>query len=241
MASAKRRRNSAGTNDGGNHVNREFEFKQLLRAYRGGIIGEAAFEQEMARLETGGAGETNGANGAGFRAFGRTYKSERAAVVSFIDKVCAGEANGAEAFRRWAEVCKTECIRSGLRIVAEREAYHARVFEARMRDLGAELRASATEEGRKFTAFLGDPKRTDAEKLMQFVGVVGDPDAAVKPIHDFAALLIEDLETKEALRLFAEDEHSTAKWMHDACAALNAAAPVAAARPSAPARPARAS
>jgi len=115
-------------------MNREFEFKQLLRAYRGGIIGEAAFEQEMARLETGGAAESNGANSAGFRAFGRTYKSERAAVVSFIDKVCAGEANGAEAFRRWAEVCKTECIRSGLRIVAEREAYHARVFEARMRE-----------------------------------------------------------------------------------------------------------
>ena len=222
-------------------MNREFEFKQLLRAYRGGIVSEAVFEQEMARLESGGAGESNGANGAGFRAFGRTYKSERAAVVSFIDKVCAGEANGAEAFRRWAEVCKTECIRSGLRIVANREAYHARVFEARMRDLGAELRASATEEGRKFTAFLSDPKRSDAEKLRQFVSVVGDADAAVKPIHDFAALLVEDLETKEALRLFAEDEYSTAKWMHDACAALNAAASAAAARPSAPARPARAS
>jgi hypothetical protein len=229
-------------NDGGNHVmNREFEFKQLLRAYRSGIVSEAVFEQEMARLETGGEAESNGANGAGFRAFGRTYKSERAAVVSFIDKVCAGEANGAEAFRRWAEVCKTECIRSGLRIVAEREAYHARVFEARMRDLGAELRASATEEGRKFTAFLSDLKRTDAEKLRQFVGVVGDADAAVKPIHDFAALLVEDLETKEALRLFAEDEYSTVKWAHDACAALNAAGPAAAARPSAPARPARAS
>jgi hypothetical protein len=225
-------------------MNREFEFKQLLRAYRGGIISEAAFEQEMARLEAGGASEANeanGVNGGGFRAFGRTYKSERAAVVSFIDKVCAGEANGAEAFRRWAEVCKTECIRSGLRIVAEREAYHARVFEARMRDLGAELRASATEDGRKFTSLLADPKRSDAEKLAQFVSVVGDPDAAVKPIHDFAALLVEDLETKEALRLFAEDEYSTVKWAHDACAALNAAAPAAAARQSAPAKAARAS
>jgi hypothetical protein len=219
-------------------MNREFEFKQLLRAYRGGIISEAAFEQEMARLENGGPAESNGANGAGFRAFGRTYKSERAAVVSFLDKVCAGEANGAEAFRRWAEVCKTECIRSVLRIVAEREAYHARVFEARMRDVGAERRASATEEGLKLTAFLADPQRTDAEKLMQFVAVVGDPDIAVKPIHDFAALLIEDLETKEALRLFAEDEYSTVKWAHDACAALNAAAP---ARRSAPAKPARVS
>ena len=39
-------------------MNREFEFKQLLRAYRGGIISEAVFEQEMARLETGGAAES---------------------------------------------------------------------------------------------------------------------------------------------------------------------------------------
>jgi Rubrerythrin len=227
-------------------MNREFEFKQILRAYRGGIIGEAAFEQEMARLETGGAPDAggappaNGANGAGFRAFGRIYKSERAAVVSFLDKVCAGEANGAEAFRRWAEVCTAECIRSALRTVAEREAYHARVFECRMRDLGAERRASATEEGRRFTTFLADPKRTDGEKLMEFVRAAGDADAAVKPIHDFAALLIEDLETKEALRLFAEDEHSTVKWAHDACAALNAGGPAVAARSTAPARPARA-
>jgi len=111
-----------------------------------------------------------------------------------------------------------------------------------MRDLGAELRASATEEGRKFTAFLADPKRTDAEKLMQFVSVAGDPAAAVKPIHDFAALLVEDLETKEALRLFAEDEYSTVKWAHDACAALSAATPATApTRASASAKPARAS
>src|SRR6202166_3261764 len=222
-------------------MNREFEFKQLLRAYRAGIISEAAFEQEMAPLEAGGAAAANGPNGAGFRAFGRSYKSERAAVVSFIDKVCAGEANGAEAFRRWAEVCKTECIRSGLRMVAEREAYHARVFECRMRDLGAERRASATEEGRKSPVSLSDPKRTDSENLLHFVQLVGDPDAAVKPIHDFAALLKDDLETKEALRLFAEDEYSTAKWAHDACAALSAAAPAAKGRSSAPAELARTS
>lgn len=223
-------------------MNREFEFKQLLRAYRGGIIGETAFEQEMARLESGGAAEGNGASGGGFRAFGRSYKSERAAIVSFIDKARAAEANGAEAFRRWAEVCTTECIRSGLRMVAEREAYHARVFEQRMRDLGAEQRAGAAEEGRKFTAMLSDARRADSEKLLHFVRLVGEAEAAVKPIREFAALLGEDLETKELLRLFAEDECSTVQWIHDACAALSApaaqAGPAAANAPSA-ATPAR--
>ena len=32
-------------------MNRDFEFKQLLRAYRGGIISESVFEAEMAKLE----------------------------------------------------------------------------------------------------------------------------------------------------------------------------------------------
>ena len=51
---------------------------------------------------------------------------------------------------------------------------------------------------------------------------MGKPEDAIKPICEFAELLKQDLSTKEALRLFAEDELSTAKWIWDACAALNA-------------------
>ena len=32
-------------------MSRDFEFKQLLRAYRNGIIDEATFDKEMAGLE----------------------------------------------------------------------------------------------------------------------------------------------------------------------------------------------
>jgi hypothetical protein len=202
-------------------MSRDFEFKQLLRAYRSGIISQATFEGEMAWLESGTAPTSNG-NGAGFRAFGRTYRSERAAVVSFLDKVRAGEANGGEAFSAWAEVCKTDCIRSGIRMVAEREAYHSRVFAQRLSELGGEARAMTTEDGRKFTRYLGDPSIPDNEKLLQFTQRVGKPEDAIKPICEFANLLKDDLSTKEALRLFAEDELSTAKWLWDSCAALNA-------------------
>jgi hypothetical protein len=200
-------------------MNRDFEFKQLLRAYRNGIITEATFEDEMKKLEGNGA-HMNGDAG-GFRAFGRTYKSECAAVVSFLDKVRAGEANGGEAFAAWAAVCKTDCIRSGIRMIAEREAYHARVFEQRLLELGGEKRAGTTDEGRKFKEYLGDPNIPDTEKLLRFTKSVGDPKEAIKPICDFAALLKDDLETKEALRLFAEDELSSTQWVWDACAALN--------------------
>ncbi len=200
-------------------MDREFEFKQILRAFRAGIIGKAAFDEEMARLE--GNGSSNGADG-GFRAFGRTYKSERDAVISFLDKVRAGEANGGEAFAAWAAVCKTDCIHTGLHIIAEREAYHARVFEQRLLELGGEKRATAGEEGLKFRTYLGDPNVPDTEKLLSFTKKVGDAKEAVRPIHEFAALLKDDLATKEALKLFADDELSSVTWIWEVCATLNA-------------------
>ena len=152
-------------------MSRDFEFKQLLRAYRSGIISETTFESEMKSLESGVA--TSNGNGGSFKAFGRSYKSERAAVVSFLDKVRAGEANGGEAFAAWAEVCKTDCIRSGIRMIAEREAYHSRIFGQRLVELGGEARATPTEEGRKFREYLGSPSIPDNQKLLRFTSTVG--------------------------------------------------------------------
>ena len=55
----------------------------------------------------------------------------------------------------------------------------------------------------------------------------------IQPIFDFANLITEDQETKEALRLFAEDELSSTKWLVYACNALNAPAAAASATASA--------
>ena len=205
-------------------MNRDFEFKQLLRAYRAGIISEKTFETEMAALEHG-AG-ANGANAiaAGFRAFGKTYASERAAVISFLDKAHAGEANGAAAFDNWAKLCTTDCIRSGIKMVAERERFHARVFENRLRELGAECSAPVTEEGRKFKESISDPKIKDTEKLIIHNALVPDPAARLKPLREFAESIKEDMETKEMLKLFVEDEISSGNWLNASCAALNAPA-----------------
>src|SRR5262249_59380640 len=105
-------------------MSRDFEFKALLRAYRSGVITQQTFESEIAMLENG-ANAANG-SGAGFKAFGRTYKSERDAIVSFIDKVRAGEANGGEAFAAWAEVCTNDCIKTGIRMIPHHQHYHPR-------------------------------------------------------------------------------------------------------------------
>src|SRR5579884_2904614 len=90
-------------------MNREFEFTRLLRAYRKGIISEQTFEAEMALLE--------GANGGGFTAMGKTYACERDALVAYLQRVRNGEAAGAAALSNWAQVCQTDCMRSGLRTI----------------------------------------------------------------------------------------------------------------------------
>ena len=54
-------------------MSRDFEFKQLLRAYRSGIISQSTFEGEMAWLEAGTPTNGNGHN----RANGNGYSSGR--------------------------------------------------------------------------------------------------------------------------------------------------------------------
>ena len=80
---------------------------------------------------------------------------------------------------------------------------------------------------------LADPNLSDNEKLLRFVARVPNPEQTLRPICEFAELIKEDLETKEALKLFYEDELSSTKWLLYACGALNAPQPGATARASA--------
>ena len=210
-------------------MNRDFEFKQLLRAYRAGIINEETFECEMAEIEKGSAAGANGSRHGGFRCMGKTYGSEREAIISFLDKARVAESNAGVAFANWVKACKTDCIRSGLKMISERESYHGRVFEQRLRELGAECRAQVTEESRKFAECASDQNMADNEKLLRFAALVPDAEAAIKPLFDLSESIKEDLETKELVRLFAEDELSSVKWLRYACAALNAPAQAASA------------
>jgi hypothetical protein len=202
-------------------MGKDFEFRQLLRAYRAGLITEETFEAEMATLDNnnGHAGEPKG-----FEAFGKTYRSERDAIVSFLDKVQAAESNAGVAFGNWAKVCTTDCIRSGIKMIAERESYHGRVFNQRIRELGAEPRATVSEESQKFAACAADPAMSDCDKLLSVASAISNPETVIQPIVDFANLITEDQETKEALKLFAEDELSSTRWLLYACNALNAPA-----------------
>ena len=198
-------------------MSRDFEFTQLLRAYRKGIISAATFEQEMACLE---AASGDRVNGGGFSAMGKSYPSEREAIIAYLQRVRTGEAAGARALAKWAEVCTTDCMRSGLRTIAERESYHVRVMDQKLRDLGVAGEAATDPEIEKFVAMQSDSSITDLEKLRRIVSTFGNPDEVVKPIHDFVELIKQDLDAKEMLALWAEDEYSSVKWFLHAHKAL---------------------
>jgi hypothetical protein len=200
-------------------MNKNFEFKQLLRAFRTGIIDEGTFEQEMKHLENG-AHSSNGARAGAFKAFGKSYDSERAAVMSFLEAVSAAETNGGDTVRAWLEVCTTDCIRGGLKMVAEREAYHGRAFTQRLAELGGTVPDRMTDEFRKNLAYLRDTKISDLAKLKRGAERFPNPDETIRPLFEFGQSLKEDLQTKEMVQLFAEDELSTLKWQKAAWAAL---------------------
>jgi len=204
-------------------MNRDFEFKQLLRAYRAGILSAESFESEMAVLDNGSSAHTNGAGR--FQVLGRTYANECEAIAAMLDRFRAGEANGAVAFNNWAKLVTTDCIRSGVRMIAEREGYHARIFERRMQDLGIECKAGASPEGNRITECLSDPKLSDNEKLLRLNALAPDPDEFFKPVCEFVEKIKDDQETKELFKLYVQDELSSAKWLNYACAALNGSAP----------------
>jgi hypothetical protein len=202
-------------------MNREFEFTQLLRAYRKGIISEKAFEEEMARLE---GGRATAANGGGFTAMGKSYACERDAIVAYLQRVRNGEAAGAQALSKWAEVCKTDCMRSGLRTIAEREAYHVRVIDRKLSDLGAQCETARDPEIDKFVSMQSDPNVSDLDKLRRIASSFSNAEEVVKPIYEFVDLIKDDLDAKEMLALWAEDEHSSIKWFLHAFKALGGTA-----------------
>src|SRR5277367_4674056 len=175
-------------------MNEDFEFRQLLRAYRTGIISEAAFDQEMKHLENG-RGSSDGRGG--FTAFGKSYASEQEAVLRFLETVSAAETNGGDSVRAWLSVCKTECIRGGLNMVAERESYHGRAFERRLNELGGAMPERMNDEVRKNLEYRRDATVSDIEKLKRSVGRFPNPEETIRPIFEFAELLKEDQQTKE--------------------------------------------
>ena len=125
-------------------ANHDFEVKQLLKAYRKGIISDDLFESEMNELRNG-----EGADQYVFN--GKSYNSEREMLVAFLDEYRCAENFAAEYLGGWNDVSQEACVKGGLRMIEQREAFHAQLLE------------SAAEGTRRERAVRG-PDRTARER-----------------------------------------------------------------------------
>ncbi len=139
------------------------------------------------------------------------------ALASFLDQFRAGEALGEASLGAWIAVSDLACVKGGLRTVQQREGMHARLLEARMKELGAtpsfQIPDSVQE---KVMADAADPGKPDARKVADFCARFPDIDAALKPIHDMVAKLDADPETQFLLQTIAQDERSTLEFFQQA-------------------------
>jgi hypothetical protein len=169
---------------------------------------QGEIRRRLARLESG------------METPGRASSGE---VLRFLDQFRAGEALGEASTGAWIEASPTECLRGGLRTVQMREGMHARLLEQRIKELGGspsyEVPTEVREQAMKQA---GDRKKSDGDKLLEFVQRFPDPEKAVQPILDFADRLDHDPETQSLLRTIAQDERSSLQFLNDACAILNA-------------------
>lgn len=192
----------------------DFEARQLLKAYRKGLISDALFEEQMQELGNGRQSYTYN---------GQTHLTEREMVMHLMDEFRCGENFAAEYLGKWVEASDQECVKGGLRVVQQREAYHAQILEARLRELGGIPQCTVSSDRRnKELPFYSSTDTKDAEKLLSIASRISDPAAALKPLTDAIAQIQEDQQSKELLRSLVDDEMSSIKWLLEACQTLNA-------------------
>ena len=194
----------------------DFEARQLLKAYRKGLISDELFEEQMKELK-------GGQNGQGSYTYNnQNHASEREMIMHLLDEFRCGENFAAEYLNRWIEVSDQDCVKGGLRAVQQREAYHAQILEARLRELGGIPQCTVAQERRdKELPFYASTEKKDAQKLLSIAERISDPAKALKPITDVIAQIQEDQQSKELLRSLVDDEMSSVKWLMEACKTLN--------------------
>lgn len=198
-------------------VTKDFEARQLLKAYRKGLISDELFEEQMREI---GLPVTPAKT---YQLNGRPYANERKMLVSFLDKFRAGERFASEVLPLWIETCGVPELKGGLRTVCHREFMHSQLLEQRVKELGGELRASVpTDVQQKSRARLASSEISDAQKLLAFLADTPDVESAVKPIQDVICQIDQDLESKALLQTICDDEAATVRWLHAMCECLHA-------------------
>lgn len=193
----------------------DFEARQLLKAYRKGLISDELFEEQMQELQSGTTSQ-------GYSYSGKSYETEKELVLAVLDEFRCGEDFAAEYLNRWVEVSDQECVKGGLRVVQQREAYHAQILEERLRELGGSPQCTVPAERReKDMSFFASTDSNDLEKLQSIAAQLKDPVEILKPLTDAIDQIQDDQHSKELLGSLVDDEMSSVKWLMGACETLS--------------------
>ena len=193
----------------------DFEARQLLKAYRKGLISDELFEEQMQELQSDPASQ-------GYSYNGKSYETEKELVLGILDEFRCAEDFAAEYLNRWVEVSDQECVKGGLRVVQQREAYHAQILEERLRELGGSPQCSVPAERReKELPFFASTDSNDIEKLQSIAAQLKDPVEILKPLTDAIDQIQDDQHSKELLGSLVDDELSSVKWLMGACETLS--------------------
>jgi len=199
----------------------DFEARQLLKAYRKGLISDELFEAEMRDLRNGGAGK--------YKALGKTFDNEKEMIVALLDEYRCAENFASEYLGAWNDASNEACVKGGLRVIQRREAYHAQLLEDRLRELGGnpQCTPSAAQRNKEMSVYAAKDK-TDAEKLQYVADQITDLPKALSFITDVIDQIQDDQQTKELLRSLVQDEMSSAQWLLDAHKTMGGSAKAAA-------------
>lgn len=157
-----------------------------------------------------------------YTCFGQTYASEREMLLHFLDEYRCAEDFAAQYIGQWLDVSERAYVKGGLRTIHQREAFHAKLLEARLRALGGSPQCTvpATRREKEF-AFYTSAQKTDAEKLQRAVGRITDPAQALKPLTDVIEQIEDDEQSKQMLRTIIDDELATIHWLQETCVLLS--------------------
>jgi hypothetical protein len=196
-------------------VDEQFERRQLLRAYRRGLISDELFEEQMREIGTNGRSHASAVEKRPYRIGRHSYATERAMLVRFLDDFRAAETFGGVVLSSWVDVARDRELRGGLRVVCEREAMHGRLLGARLAEIGGRPEKTLPDGAREAArARFGAREISDADKIREVVHRLTDVDSALAPIREVMDQITEDRETRNLLASILEDEAATVRWFH---------------------------
>jgi hypothetical protein len=132
-------------------------------------------------------------------------------VTDLLDDFQAAELAGADALRRWIDVCNDPRLRGGLRVIEARDRSHATLALARLRALGGEPGAAIGHELAALCSLLGASHISDRSKLASLLARF--PDRLHDPLDGVPGRLVGDDETRALLETIADDERASLAWL----------------------------